>query len=73
MLFNLDLTNNTTLSSFLFFFIIGLYFLIPAVITQISYPTAELIVPIGIQTKKAKPEMKTHPVIVGITISKFSI
>ena len=36
MLINLDFANNTTLSYFFFFFlIVDLYFLIPAVITQV--------------------------------------
>ena len=53
----------------LFFLIIDLYFLIPAVITQIFNPIAELVIPIGIPTKEAKAEIEMHPVIVGITIS----
>ena len=65
MLFNLDFANNTILSCFFFFFlIIDLYFLIPAVITQIFNPIVELAIPIGIPTKEAKAEMETHPVIV---------
>ena len=48
----------------LFFLIIDLYFLIPAVIAQIFNPIAEIVIPIGIATKEAKAEMKTHPVIV---------
>ena len=74
MLFNLDFANNTIftiLSCFFFFFlIIDLYFLIPAVITQIFNPIVELAIPIGIPTKEAKAEMETHPVIVEITIRK---
>ena len=57
---------------FLFFFI-ELYLLIPAVITQIFYQFPELVIRIGIPTKKAKAEMDTHPVIVDITISEWSI
>ena len=65
MLYNLDFPNNTILScSFFFFLIFDLYFLI-----QI----AELVIPTGIPTKEAKAEMETHPVIVEITISKWSI
>ena len=46
MVFNLHF--NTILSFFfLIFLIIELYFLIPAVITQISNPVAELVIPIG--------------------------
>ena len=51
----------------------GLHFLIPAVITQIFNPVAELVTPIGIPTKEAKAEMETHPVIVEITSGKRSI
>ena len=84
MSFNLDFANNTILSCFFFFFlIIGL---IPAVIVQINQlynltvqfivqfnPIIELVIPIGIPTKKTKAEMETHPLIVEITISKGSI
>ena len=70
MIFNLDFANNTILSCvFFFFLIIDLFFLIPAVITQIFNPIAELAIPIGAPTKKAKVETETHPVIVEITIS----
>ena len=68
MLFNLDFANNTWL--FLIFLITDLYFLIPAVITQIFNPVVELVIPIGITTKKAKAEMETHPVIAEITKSE---
>ena len=65
-----NFANNTILSCFFFFFlIIDLYFLIPAVITQILNPVAELVMPIGILTKEAKAEIETLPVIVEITIS----
>ena len=71
MVFDLDFTNNTVLSRFfLFFLIIDLYFLIPAVITQIFNPIAKSVIYIGIPTKKAKAEMETHPTIAEITISK---
>ena len=50
-----------------------LYFLIPAVITQIFNPIAELVIPIGIPTEEAKTEMETHPVTVEIKISACSI
>ena len=68
MLFHLDFANNTWL--FLIFLITDLYFLIPAVITQIFNPVVELVIPIGITTKKAKAEMETHPVIAEITKSE---
>ena len=71
MIFNLDFANNTILSCFFFFFIvINLCFLIPAVITQIFNPTAELIIPIGILSKEAKAEMETLSVIVEAKIGK---
>ena len=55
------------------FLIIDLYFLIPLVIAQIFNPIAELVNRIGIPTKKAKAEMETHPVIVEITVSEWSV
>ena len=73
MLFNLDFANNTILSCFFFFLIIDLYFLIHAAIVQIFNPIAELIIPIVIQTKEAKAEMETPPVIVEHKIRKCSI
>ena len=71
MLFNFDFANNTLLNTilFLFFLFIDLYFLIPAVITQMFNPIAELIIPIGFPTKEAKVEMEIHPVTVEIKIS----
>ena len=47
-----------------FFLIIDFYFLIAAVIAQISNPIAELVIPLGIQTKEAKGKIEIHPVIV---------
>ena len=74
MLLNLDFAKDTILSCFfLFFFIIDLRFLIPAVITQIFNPITKLVIPIGTPTKEAKAEMETHPVIVEIAISESSI
>ena len=74
MLFNLDFANNTILSSFFFFFlIIDFYFLIPATIAQIFNPIAELLIPIGIQSKEAKAKIEIHPVIVEVKIRKCSI
>ena len=70
MLFNLDFANNTI--SLCFFLIIGLYVLIPAVITQIFNPIVELAIPIGITNKEAKSEIETHPVSVEVTLSKWS-
>ena len=74
MLVSLDFANNTILScSFLFSLIIDLYFLLPAVITEIFNPIVELTIPIGIPTKKRKTEMETQQVIVKIAISVFLI
>ena len=56
-----------------FFLIINLYFLTPAVITQIFKPIPELAITIEIPTKEEKTEMETHSVIVKITISKESV
>ena len=74
MLFNLDFANNTISSCFsLLSLIIDLYSLILGVIMQIFNHIAELAIPIGIATKEAKAEIETHPVIVEITISEWSI
>ena len=56
----------------LLFFIIDLYFLIPAVIAQIFIPTAELVILTGIATNKANAEIETQPVTVEGKISKCS-
>ena len=42
--------------------IIDLYFLIPAVITQIFIVAAELVIPAGIPTNEANAEIETQPV-----------
>ena len=68
-LFNSNFANDNILSCFFFVLIIDLYFSVPAVITQIFNPVAELVIPIGIPTKEAKPEMETHPLTVEIKIS----
>ena len=54
MLFNLIFAQNAILSSFvLFFLIIDLYFLIPAVIAETSNPTAEIWISTRIPSKEA--------------------
>ena len=58
---------------FLFFLIIDLFFLIPAVIAPIFNPIAELVIPVGIPIKEAKAEMETHLVIAEAKIRKCSI
>ena len=74
MLLNLDFANNTFLPYFLFFFfIIDLYFLIPAVIAEVFNHIAELVNPIGIPIKDAKAEIEIHPVIVKAKMRKCSI
>ena len=71
MLFNFDFPNNTILScSFFFFLIINLQFLIPAIITQILNPIAELAVPTEIPIKEEKAEMETHLVTVETKMNK---
>ena len=71
MLLNLVFANNTILSCFhRFFLIIDLYLLIPAVAQQIFNPTAEHVMPIGILTKGAKPEIEKHSVTTEAKISK---
>ena len=74
MLFNLDFAYDDILSYFFFFsLIINSYLLISAVTTQIFYPFAELVIPIGIPTEKAKEDIETHPVTIEINISKCSM
>ena len=53
ILFNSDFANNAILSRFfVFFLIIDLYFLIPAVIAQVFNPIAELANSIGMRVKQ---------------------
>ena len=74
MLFNLDFADDIILLCFFFLFLItGLYFLIPAIITQIFYPIAELVIAIRITIKKTKAKMETRSIIAGISISERSI
>ena len=55
MLFHLGFANNTDLLCFFFFsLIIDLYFVIPAVITQLFNPIVKLVIPIRKQTKEEK-------------------
>ena len=42
-------------------------------IAQIFNPTTELALPIGMQTKEAKAEIKTHPETAEAKISRYSI
>ena len=73
MLFNLDFDNNTILSCFfLFFLIIDLYFLIPAVIAQIFNLIGQLTTPLGTPNKEANTEIEIHPVIVEVKIRECS-
>ena len=72
--FNLIFANDTILSCFFFFYlIIGLYFLIPAVITQIFIAAAELPILTGIPIKEPKAEIETHPVTEEAKISNCSV
>ena len=70
MLFNLAFLKNTVLSCFFFLFlIIGLYFLIPTVMAQISNSTVDLTIPIGIPSKGAKSDIP----VTAETIKRFNI
>ena len=61
ILLNLGFTKNVILTCLCFFFLItNLYFLIPTVTAQIFMKIAELVIPIGIPTKKEKAEMEKH-------------
>ena len=72
VVFNLSFADNTTLSSFfLFILIINLNFLIPGATTQTFDPTAEMAIPIGMPTNRAKVETETESVTVETKISKF--
>ena len=46
---------------FSFLFIIGLYFLIPALIAQIFIPLAELAMPIWVSTNEGNLDIETQP------------
>ena len=59
MLFNLYFADKTILSCF-FFLIIDLHCLIPKAIAQTFEPIADLIIPIGIPSKKANAEIEIH-------------
>ena len=59
IVFNLNFLDDTILSCFFFFFfMIGLYFLSPAVIAQIFIATSEIITPTGAATNEANAEIK---------------
>ena len=74
MLFNLDFANNTVVPCFLFFsLIIDLCFLIPAAITQIFNPIAELVIATRLPIKEVKTEIEIHLVIVEAKIRTCSI
>ena len=74
MVFNLIVANNTIFSCFFFvFFIIHLYFLIAAVITQFSIVATELAIPSRIPNKEAKEEIETRPVRAEAKKSKCSL
>ena len=55
------------------FLFVDLYFLIPAVTTQMCTPISELKISIEIPTTEATAEVEIHPVIVEIIISMCSI
>ena len=64
--------NNTILFCFLSL-IIYLNFLIHKVCAQIFIPTAELLIPIGLHNKKAKPKIETIPLTAEAKISECLI
>ena len=67
---NLSFPKNTVLSCF-FFFIIDLYFLIPAVVTQIFISIAELVIPTETQANEANAEIEMQPVTVENEVNLF--
>ena len=56
-----------------FFLVINLYLLIPAVTKQIFNQTAELAIPTGTSVTEAKAEIETQPVKAETKISMCSI
>ena len=65
IVFNLSFPINTILSCCLFFFfIIGLYFLIPVIIAEMFIPIAELEMAAGTQNNEANAEIQTQTTIV---------
>ena len=56
----------------IFFLIIDLYLLIPAVIAQIFNPTAKLTIPIGPPTNEANTEIETQPLTAEMKARKCS-
>ena len=65
--------SDTNISSFaFFFFIIGLYFLIPEMIVQMFNPTAEIVIPREKQINGGNAEIEMPQVTVETKISKFS-
>ena len=74
MFFKLVLAKNTVLSCFfLYFLIIDLCSLIPAVFVQVFNHAAELEISIGMPYKEAKTEMEIHPVTSESKIRKCSV
>ena len=62
IVFNLVFSNNSILSYFLLFFlIIEIQILIPAVIVQVFNTTAEFAIPTGTSTYDANAEIETAP------------
>ena len=54
----------------LLFLLTDLYFLIPAVNTEIFNPFAQLVIPTGMLINEAKAEIETHPVTAEAKISR---
>ena len=65
--------NAISLSSFFFFLITDLYFLILAIIAQIFNPVVEHIIHLKILKKEAKAEMEIHTVTAQTKERKCSV
>ena len=55
---DLEIKTSTLFNLTILFYLIDVYFLIPAVIAQKFNPTGEHVIPIGVPTKKVKTEME---------------
>ena len=72
ILFNLDFAIDIILLCFLFL-TIDLYFLVPAINSQIFNPISEPVIPKGIQIKEVKAEVETYLVILEAKTRNCSI
>ena len=60
-------------ASISYFLIIDFYFLIPAVTEQIFNSITEIVISVGIPSKEAEAETKTHTIIVEAYVIKCSV